>query len=92
MRVAIYDCKYAWADGFTAGVELTEALEDDVSYGDAAITLVEPAIAIAALEQWLEDASQDLDAAEYPEYEARVRETISELKSLGDDVYVALNG
>lgn len=91
MNVAVYDCKYAWADGFTAGVELTEALDEAVSWGDAAMTLVEPVNAIAALEKWLEDASKDLDEDEYPVYEARVRETISELKSLGEDVYVALN-
>lgn len=91
MNIAVYDCKYALADEFSAGVELTDALEDDASYGDAAMTLVEPWVCVAALEQWLEDAREDLDAAEYPEYEARVLETIGELKRLGDDAYVALN-
>ena len=92
MNVAVYDCKYAWADSFSAGVELTDALDDETTWGDAAMTLVETSTCVAALEQWLEDAHEDLDAAECPECEARVRETISELKSLGDDVYVALNG
>ena len=91
MTITVRDCKYVWVYDFRAGLELTEALDEEVAWGDAAMTLVEPVNAIAALEKWLEDASQDLDEAEYPEYEVRVRETISQLKSLGEDVYVALN-
>lgn len=87
----LHACKYAWSHQFRAGLELEEALDGEVAWGDAAMTLVEPVDAIAALEKWLEDALKDLDAAEYPEYEARVRQTISDLKSLGEDVYVALN-
>lgn len=91
MPIEIHNCKYAWSSQFRAGLELEEALDDPAIFGDAALTLVEPVDAVAALEQWLEDARKDLDEAEYPEYEARVRQTISDLKSLGDDVYVALD-
>lgn len=88
MQIAVYDCKYSWADGFTAGWELVQALEDDISSGDAAMTLVEPSIAVASLEQWLEDFD---DEEEFPDTRARVATTIGELKALGEDTYVALN-
>lgn len=92
MNIALYDCKFAWAESFSAGPELEQALEDDVSYGDAAMTLVEPAVAISALEQWLEDAALDYDPEELPGVRAKVAETIGELKNLGEGNYVALNG
>ena len=40
------------------------------------MTLVEPAVAISALEQWLEDAALDYDPEELPGVRAKVAETV----------------
>jgi hypothetical protein len=87
---AVYDCKYTWADMLPSGEDLVDALDEEVTSGDAALTLVEPHIAAAALEQWLEDAALDLDEDELAEARSRANETLEILRGMGEGTYVAL--
>lgn len=90
-ELTIRSAQYVWADCFPAGDELYDALNEEVTWGDTAMVLIEPAIAISALDQWLDDARLDLDPEEFTQASERVLQTISLLKGLGEDVYLAIS-
>jgi len=90
MKYAVYDCKYTWADQLPSGEDLVEALDNEVTSGDAAMSLVEPHIAAAALELWLEDAALDLTEDDLVSARSRAKETLEILRGMGEDTYVAL--